>query len=182
MGHYEEAVVAYIKAAEMGMEIGQSNAAWMLSRGYGVQGPAAASLAMKLHQRAAGQVRRLAFGRAALPAASGQIMPLIDVLLMRDRVAGLESDERAAQSGILTMSCCQGNVDALLQLGDSHWYGRGVNRSWSTAAQLYQAASKFGNAQALFNLGLMHEYGAGLPQVTTTEVSPPLTHEPDARV
>ncbi len=59
-------------------------------------------------------------------------------------------------------------MDALLQLGDSHWYGRGVNRSWSTAAQLYQAASKFGNAQALFNLGLMHEYGAGLPQVGCT--------------
>jgi len=58
-------------------------------------------------------------------------------------------------------------VDALLQLGDSHWYGRGVNRSWSTAAQLYQQASKFDNAQALFNLGLMHEYGAGLPQVAS---------------
>ena len=56
-------------------------------------------------------------------------------------------------------------MDALLQLGDSHWYGRGVNRSWSAAAQLYQQASKFDNAQALFNLGLMHEYGAGLPQV-----------------
>ena len=56
MGDYEEAVVAYIRAAEMGMEIGQSNAAWMLSRGYGAQGPAAATLAMKLHQRAAGQV------------------------------------------------------------------------------------------------------------------------------
>lgn len=56
MGHYEEAVVAYIRAAEMGMEVGQSNAAWMLSRGHGVQGPAAAALAMKLHQRAAGQV------------------------------------------------------------------------------------------------------------------------------
>ena len=55
-GNYEEAVVAYIRAAEMGMEVGQSNAAWMLSRGYGVQGPAAAALAMKLHQRAAGQV------------------------------------------------------------------------------------------------------------------------------
>ena len=56
-------------------------------------------------------------------------------------------------------------MDALLQLGDSHWYGRGVNRSWPAAAQLYQAASKFSNAQALFNLGIMHEYGAGLPQV-----------------
>ena len=48
--------MAYIRAAEIGMEIGQSNAAWMLSRGYGAQGPAAATLAMKLHQRAAGQV------------------------------------------------------------------------------------------------------------------------------
>ena len=56
MGDYEEAVVAYLRAADIGMEIGQSNAAWMLSRGYGAQGPAAASLAMKLHQRAAGQV------------------------------------------------------------------------------------------------------------------------------
>ena len=56
MGDYEEAAVAYIRAAEMGMEIGQSNAAWMLSRGFGAQGPAAAALAMKLHQRAAGQV------------------------------------------------------------------------------------------------------------------------------
>ena len=63
-------------------------------------------------------------------------------------------------------------MDALLQLGDSHWYGRGVNRSWSAAAQLYQAASKFSNAQALFNLGIMHEYGAGLPQVPTA--APPI--------
>ena len=64
-------------------------------------------------------------------------------------------------------------MDALLQLGDSHWYGRGVNRSWATAAQLYQAASKFSNAQALFNLGIMHEYGAGLPQVIP---QPPFQH------
>ena len=48
--------MAYLRAADIGMEIGQSNAAWMLSRGYGAQGPAAAVLAMKLHQRAAGQV------------------------------------------------------------------------------------------------------------------------------
>ncbi len=49
-------MVAYLKAAEMGMEVGQSNAAWMLTRGYGAQGPAASALAQKLHQRAAGQV------------------------------------------------------------------------------------------------------------------------------
>ena len=67
-------------------------------------------------------------------------------------------------------------MDALLQLGDSHWYGRGVNRSWATAAQLYQAASKFSNAQALFNLGIMHEYGAGLPQVSLSRPLSTLRH------
>lgn len=59
----------------------------------------------------------------------------------------------------------QGNVEALLQLGDSHWYGRGVARDWARAGQLYAAAAKFRNAQALFNLGVMHEFGAGLPRV-----------------
>ncbi|CAL8462358.1 g1891 [Coccomyxa elongata] len=111
-GDYEGAVVAYLKAAEMGLEVGQSNAAWMLARGYGAAGPTASALAQKLHQRAAGQ----------------------------------------------------GNMDALLQLGDSHWYGRGAERNWARAAVLYQTASKFRNAQALFNLGFMHEFGAGLPQ------------------
>lgn len=55
-GDYEGAAVAYLKAAEMGLEVGQSNAAWMLARGYGAAGPAASALAQKLHQRAAGQV------------------------------------------------------------------------------------------------------------------------------
>ncbi len=52
-------MVAYLKAAEMGLEVGQSNAAWMLSRGFGAAGPTASALAQKLHQRAAGQVAQL---------------------------------------------------------------------------------------------------------------------------
>lgn len=65
-------------------------------------------------------------------------------------------------------------MDALLQLGDAAWYGRGAARDWGRAAQLYGAASRTrgaapagaqAQAQALFNLGAMHEFGAGLPQV-----------------
>jgi SEL1 protein len=65
----------------------------------------------------------------------------------------------------------QGNVDALLQLGDAAWYGRGARRDWRRAARLYEAASRArtpaaqAQAQALFNLGFMHEFGAGRPQV-----------------
>ncbi len=77
-------------------------------------------------------------------------------------------------------------MDALLQLGDSHWYGRGAERDWARAAQLYQTASKFRNAQALFNLGFMHEFGAGLPQVwapfracsETNALNSPINEEP----
>ena len=47
----------YLRGAEAGLELGQSNAAWMLQRAYGAAGPAATALASLLHQRAAGQVR-----------------------------------------------------------------------------------------------------------------------------
>jgi len=79
----------------------------------------------------------------------------------------------------------QGNVEALLQLGDSHWYGRGVRRDWGRAAQLYAAAAKFQDAQALFNLGLMHEFGAGLPRdlhLAKRHYDRALEARPDARV
>ena len=91
----------------------------------------------------------------------------------------------------------QGNVEALLQLGDSHWYGRGAKPDWGRAAQLYSAATRFRNAQAAFNLGAMHEYGVGLPQVcpclletpfialvifcTSGATSPPLVMRPYRR-
>ena len=37
-GEYEWALLGYLKAVEMGMELGQSNAAWMLAEGYGYEG------------------------------------------------------------------------------------------------------------------------------------------------
>ena len=39
-GDYEWALLNYLKAAEMGQELGQSNAAWMLTEGYGYEGAA----------------------------------------------------------------------------------------------------------------------------------------------
>ena len=32
-GNFDTALVLYLRAAEMGMELGQANAAWMLSHG-----------------------------------------------------------------------------------------------------------------------------------------------------
>ena len=111
-GDFEPALLHYLQAAEMGSELGQSNAAWLLMHGYGYSGPHAAQLAISLYQRAA----------------------------------------------------AQGNHEALLQVGDSYYYGKGVPRDWTQAAAMYAEASQHRIAQASYNLGFMHEYGAGLPQ------------------
>ncbi len=43
----------------------------------------------------------------------------------------------------------QGNVEALLSVGDSFWYGRGAPRDWRRAAEVYTAASKLQSSQVL---------------------------------
>lgn len=55
-GNYGTALGMYLRLAEAGYEVGQSNAAWMLQRGYGIDSAGAAILAHRLNQRAAGQV------------------------------------------------------------------------------------------------------------------------------
>ncbi|KAL6772072.1 SLP1A [Auxenochlorella protothecoides x Auxenochlorella symbiontica] len=56
-GEPEWALLNYLKAAEMGYEAGQSNAAWMLARGHGgvADAGAADAAALALHRRAAAQ-------------------------------------------------------------------------------------------------------------------------------
>ena len=41
----------------------------------------------------------------------------------------------------------QGNVEALLSVGDSFWFGRGAPRDWRRAAEVYTAASKLQSSQ-----------------------------------
>jgi SEL1 protein len=113
-GDHGWALLNYLHAAEAGSEPGQSNAAWMLTEGYGPSGAAAvcAARALALHRRSADQ----------------------------------------------------GNVAALLSVGDGYWYGRGAVRDWLRAAHVYEEAGKHRSAQALFNLGYMHAVGAGVPR------------------
>lgn len=107
-----QALLLYLQAAELGMEIGQSNAAWMLDRGYGHAGPNAAIVAFNLYRRSAEQ----------------------------------------------------GNVQSLLVLGDSYYYGNGVAQDWVRAAAVYYEAYHQRSAEAIYNLGFMHEFGAGVPK------------------
>lgn len=111
-GEYDWSLYNYLKAADIGVELAQANAAWMLKEGYGYQGP--------LHH---------------------------------------ETETR-----MLRFSVSQGNREALVPLGDSYWYGTGVNRSYERAAKAYSLAGKGNIAQALFNMGYLHQYGIGVSQ------------------
>lgn len=64
-----------------------------------------------------------------------------------------------------TRSARQGNIDALVKMGDYYLYGRGAPVDVDKAVQCYTGASEYHqSAQALYNLGWMHENGFGLKQ------------------
>jgi len=107
------ALLSYLRAAQMGLELGQSNAAWMLEHGWG---------------------------------------------------PGSEKDNILLALQLYRGAAEQDNKEALLSIGDIHYYGRGVEKDWRHAAAVYRQASDKRNARAAFNLGFMHQYGAGLPQ------------------
>ncbi|KAL2184091.1 HCP-like protein, partial [Thermothelomyces heterothallicus CBS 203.75] len=64
-----------------------------------------------------------------------------------------------------TRSSRQGNIDALVKMGDYYLYGIGAEPDVDKAVQCYTSASEYHqSAQALYNLGWMHEHGVGLDQ------------------
>lgn len=64
-----------------------------------------------------------------------------------------------------TRSAKQGNIDALVKMGDYYLDGIGTNADIDKAVQCYTGASEYHqSAQALYNLGWMHEHGVGLNQ------------------
>ncbi|KAK3336456.1 hypothetical protein B0T19DRAFT_453877 [Cercophora scortea] len=64
-----------------------------------------------------------------------------------------------------TRSARQGNIDALVKMGDYYLYGIGTDADVDKAVQCYTGASEYQqSAQALYNLGWMHENGVGLNQ------------------
>ena len=78
---------------------------------------------------------------------------------------------KTAQLALLhwTRSAGQGDVDAMVKLGDYHYHGLGVNEPSvllkEKAAGYYQSAIETHSALAMWNIGWMYENGIGVPQV-----------------
>lgn len=62
----------------------------------------------------------------------------------------------------LPVTTSQGHAGSRVKVGDYLYYGRGVAADPDAAADEYRAAADANNAQAMFNLGLMHHLGDGL--------------------
>jgi TPR repeat protein len=51
-------------------------------------------------------------------------------------------------------------------MGDYHYYGQGVEKSYIKAADAYIQAEGENSPQAMFNLGYMYENGLGFDRVS----------------
>ncbi|KAK4193298.1 hypothetical protein QBC35DRAFT_372309 [Podospora australis] len=91
-------------------------------------------------------------------------LPIPDWLYRRPDKSSLLKNTRLALIE-WTRSARQGNIDALVKMGDYYLYGIGADADVNKAVQCYQGASEYmQSAQAMYNLGWMHENGVGLEQ------------------
>lgn len=136
-GHFTEAMVGYMMAAEQGYEAGQANVAWLIDQStchstYGV-----------------------------LISAQSQGRQVILKFLNKPR--NHEADNMALI--YWTRSARQANVDSLVKMGDWYLYGYGLPAPDPVkAAACYLAAAEGMSALAMWNLGWCHENGIGVEQ------------------
>jgi SEL1 protein len=116
-----QALLFYLRAAEMGMEFGQSNAAWMLDRGYAHAGPHAVALAAQLYRRSAEQ---------------GNV---ISLLQLGDRYYyGMGVDQDWVRAAAIYYEAYQErSPEAMFDLGFMHQFGAGVPQDLALAVRFY---------------------------------------------
>ena len=143
----DTALHLYLVAAELGCEIAQNNAAWLLDNGFSLTPTKAGdedeeedsnSMLMNIMEELFGtSMHKL-----------GQVTGSKDALRL------------------FILSAEQGNNEARVKIGDYYYYAVGGVDSpdYQQAAHHYRVASESHNTQAMFNLGYMHEYGIGLPR------------------
>ncbi|GAX75411.1 hypothetical protein CEUSTIGMA_g2855.t1 [Chlamydomonas eustigma] len=121
---YNLALLSYLEAAEMGMELGQSNAAWLLHRGYVIAGGMRANVTFTLTQRSADQ---------------GNVASL---LLMADSyLQGEGVDQDWTRSAAVYYDAFQErSAQAMFNLGFMHEFGVGVVKDFKLAKRFYLMA------------------------------------------
>ncbi|GBG26189.1 Protein sel-1-like 1 [Hondaea fermentalgiana] len=172
----DSALHIYLVASELGYEVAQSNAAWLLDYGADIRGsvqrPGASSpvkqspSAQQSPSATSGKVDDFFSAGShggVLPFPLSVIQDIIDIV---DQFLRLKEPSNRSLDALrlYELAAEQENVDARLKIGDYYYYGLGVmdGPDFELAAFHYKLASKRRNAQAMFNLGFMHQHGIGL--------------------
>ncbi|RKP06995.1 hypothetical protein THASP1DRAFT_17714, partial [Thamnocephalis sphaerospora] len=140
-GDYETALLAYLQAAEMGYEMAQANAAWLLDKR-----KHAFKLVYALH-----------------PVRSADAAPYLRP--QTERHGHLAMTVPYSQVALINWmrAANQGNMDARVKTGDYYFNGLGTEASAEQAARCYQSVAKSETSSlAMWNLGWMHENGIGV--------------------
>ncbi|KAF9917277.1 ERAD-associated protein [Lobosporangium transversale] len=137
-GDIEYAAIGYLQVAERGIEVGQSNFAWIVDR----ELPTSRYMNMLTSP-----------SRTALAA------------IAESALVSLGTPSRLLEMALVywTRSANQGDVDARVKMGDYYYTGIGTEVDFKKATSCYQVAADLENsAMAMWNLGWMHENGVGV--------------------
>ncbi|KFH70671.1 hypothetical protein MVEG_03521 [Podila verticillata NRRL 6337] len=138
-GDIEYAAIGYLQAAERGIEVGQSNFAWILDR-------------------------ELPTSRYLTSLTSPSRTAL--VALADSALVALGTPSRLLEMALVywTRSANQGDLDARVKMGDYYFTGIGAEADVTKAHACYKVAAEERSAMAMWNLGWMHENGFGVPK------------------
>lgn len=144
-GDLGKALLLYLRMAELGFEVAQSNAAWILDK-YGD--------------------RSMCLGESGLCTDAERYQ--------RAHMLWWQASEQGNEHAALLIGDAYyyGRVCEFKQLNtltffitrtDFNKMSQGIERDYVRAAEAYMQAKSQANAQAMFNLGYMYEHGEGLP-------------------
>ena len=132
-GDYGWALYNYLRAADVGVEIAQHNAAWMMSNGYGYVGEGSANLAARMYKWSAAQ------GNTAA------LVPLGDAYWYG---RGMDADLKKA--GEMYKSASQLSISrGSFNLGYMHEHGLGLPKDLHLAKRYYEQSARGGGGSYL---------------------------------
>jgi SEL1 protein len=167
--NYKESLYAYAKASEMGVELAQANAAYILERNFGgVQN----HLAKEKRKRFSPYFHELA-------ADQGNVLSLLTI--GDAHYAGWISSSISSEK--------DDDSEETLMVTDEDGYvlvpsNANSDSNYEKAAQVYRRAAGLRSAAAMFNLGRMHEVGRGVAKdyhLAKRFYDSTLSAEPDAK-
>ena len=136
------------KAAEQGYSVAQFNLSYAYANGDGVERNEEQALHWMVLAAKSGYAR-------AMPILQRQEQIQVELRSRRQDVAGLETDQNAAQSG---------DAKAQFAMATRFEDGKGVDRSMSQAIEWYRKSADSGFVEAQAYLGVIYDKGRGIRQ------------------